>query len=163
MRGPMLAHKGSEEGVMVAERIAGQKTALRYDLIPSIIYTHPEIAWVGRTEQSLRGGEEEYRVGSFPFAANGRALAANDSQGMVKLITDGQDSIIGCHVIGPSAADLLQQVVIAMGFDACAEDLGLTTFGHPTLSEAVHEAALAAQGHAIHMPNKKRRPAKGSA
>lgn len=158
VRGPMLAHKGSEEGVMVAERIAGQKTAMNYECIPNVIYTHPEIASVGRTEQELKAAGEEIKVGVFPFLASGRALAANDSDGMVKIIADAEtDRILGCHIVGPSAADLVQQIVIAMEFGSSAEDIGLTVFGHPTLSEAVHEAALAANGHALHIPNKRPR------
>lgn len=158
VRGPMLAHKGSEEGVMVAERIAGKKTAMNYDCIPNVIYTHPEVASVGRTEQQLKAAGEDYKVGVFPFVASGRALAANDSDGMVKLIADSNtDRILGCHIVGPSAADLVQQMVIAMEFGSSSEDIALTVFGHPTLSEAVHEAALAANGHAIHIQNKRPR------
>ncbi|MDX1300659.1 MAG: FAD-dependent oxidoreductase, partial [Pseudomonas sp.] len=158
VRGPMLAHKGSEEGVMVAERIAGKKVQLNYDCIPSVIYTHPEVAAVGRTEQELKSDGVDYKVGVFPFAASGRALAANDTDGMVKIIADAEtDRVLGCHIVGPSAADLVQQVVIAMEFGSSSEDLALTVFGHPTLSEAVHEAALAVHGHAIHIANRKPR------
>ncbi|MCG3171732.1 MAG: Dihydrolipoyl dehydrogenase [Pseudomonadales bacterium] len=158
VRGPMLAHKAMEEGVMVAERIAGRKTQLNYDGIPAIIYTHPEIAWVGPGEQQLKAAGQEFKAGVFPFAASGRALAANDAVGIVKLLTDAADDrVLGCHIVGPGAADLVQQVVIAMEFGASAEDIALTVFGHPTLSEAVHEAALAALGHAIHIPNRKPR------
>ncbi|MEQ8803235.1 MAG: FAD-dependent oxidoreductase, partial [Haliea sp.] len=158
VRGPMLAHKGSEEGVMVAERIAGKKAQLNYDCIPSVIYTHPEVAAVGRTEQELKSDGVDFKAGVFPFAASGRALAANDTDGMVKIIADAEtDRILGCHIVGPSAADLVQQVVIAMEFGASSEDLALTVFGHPTLSEAVHEAALAVHGHAIHIANRKPR------
>ena len=158
VRGPMLAHKGSEEGVMVAERIAGKKTQMNYDCIPSIIYTHPEVAAVGRTEQELKADGVPYKAGVFPFAASGRALAANDSDGMVKMLAHAEnDRILGCHIVGPSAADLVQQVVIAMEFGSSAEDIALTVFGHPTLSEAVHEAALAVNGHAIHVANRKKR------
>ena len=158
VRGPMLAHKGSEEGVMVAERIAGQKTQMNYDIIPNVIYTHPEIAAVGKTEEQLKQAGESYNVGVFPFIASGRALAANETDGMVKMIADADtDRIIGCHIIGPSAADLVQQIAIAMEFGATAEDIGMTVFSHPTLSEAVHEAALAVNGHAIHIPNRKKR------
>lgn len=161
VRGPMLAHKGSEEGVMVAERIAGKKTQINYDNIPSVIYTHPEIAWVGKTEQELKTAGHNYKVGVFPFVASGRALAANEPTGMVKMIADADtDRVLGCHIIGPSAADLVQQIVIAIEFGSSAEDLALTVFSHPTLSEAVHEAALAVAGHAIHIPNKKPRKAK---
>jgi dihydrolipoamide dehydrogenase len=158
VRGPMLAHKGSEEGIMVVERLAGKATQVNYDLVPSVIYTHPEIAWVGKNEEELKAEGVEYKVGVFPFLASGRALAANDADGMVKLIADKtSDRILGCHIIGASAADLLQQIVIAMEFSASAEDIGLTMFSHPALSEAVHEAALAANGHAIHIANRKRR------
>ena len=158
VRGPMLAHKGMEEGVMVAERLAGKKTQVNYDLVPSVIYTHPEIAWIGKNEEELKEAGVDYNVGLFPFVANGRALAANDVDGMVKLLADAKtDRILGCHIVGASAADLLQQIVIAMEFSASAEDIGLTMFSHPALSEAVHEAALAANGHAIHIGNRKRR------
>ncbi len=158
VRGPMLAHKGSEEGVMVAERIAGQKTQMNYDIIPNVIYTHPEIAAVGLTEEQVKNSGEPYNVGIFPFAASGRAMAADENDGMVKIIANAEtDRILGCHIVGPSAADLVQQVAIAMEFGSSAEDLGMTVFGHPTLSEAVHEAALAANGHAIHIANRKRK------
>ncbi len=158
VRGPMLAHKGTEEGVMVAERIGGFKPLVNYDTVPNVIYTHPEIAWVGKTEQELKADGTAYNVGSFPFAASGRALAANDTQGMVKVIADADsDRILGVHVFGPQASELVAQAVIAMEFDASAEDLGLIMFAHPTLSEAVHEAALGVAGHAIHMVNRKRK------
>jgi len=158
VRGPMLAHKGMEEGVMVAERLADKKTQVNYDLVPSVIYTHPEVAWVGKNEEQLKEAGIDYNVGSFPFVASGRALAANDADGMVKILADAKtDRILGCHIVGPSAADLLQQIVIAMEFSASAEDVGLTMFSHPSLSEAVHEAALAAIGHAIHIGNRKKR------
>ena len=158
VRGPMLAHKGMEEGVMVAERLAGKQTQVNYDLVPSVIYTHPEIAWVGKNEEELKAEGVDYNAGVFPFLASGRALAAGDAEGMVKLLADARsDRILGCHIIGASAADLLQQAVIAMEFSASAEDLGLTMFSHPALSEAVHEAALAAAGHAIHIGNRRRR------
>jgi dihydrolipoamide dehydrogenase len=158
VRGPMLAHKGMEEGVMVAERLADKKTQVNYDLVPSVVYTHPEIAWIGKNEEELKAEGVETNIGVFPFAASGRALAADDADGMVKLIADAKtDRILGCHIVGASAADLLQQIVIAMEFSASAEDIGLTMFSHPALSEAVHEAALAANGHAIHIGNRKRR------
>ena len=144
--------------IMVVERIAGKQTQINYDCIPSVIYTHPEVAAVGKTEQELKAEGVDYKAGVFPFAASGRALAADDSEGMVKLLADAEtDRILGCHVVGPSAADLVQQVVIAMEFGSSAEDLALTVFGHPTLSEAVHEAALAVDGHAIHIANRKKR------
>jgi len=158
VRGPMLAHKGSEEGVMVAERIAGQKTVMNYDIIPNVIYTHPEIAAVGRTEEQVKSDGESYNVGTFPFAAIGRAVAADASEGMVKIIAHAEtDRVLGCHIVGASAPELVQQVAIAMEFGSSAEDIGMTVFGHPTFSEAVKEAALAVNGHAIHMPNRKRK------
>jgi dihydrolipoamide dehydrogenase len=158
VRGPMLAHKGSEEGVMVAEIIAGHKAQMNYDIVPNVIYTHPEVASVGQTEEQIKAAGEPYNVGVFPFAASGRAMAANDTDGMVKIIAHADtDRILGCHIVGPSAADLVQQVAIAMEFGSSAEDLGMTVFGHPTLSEAVHEAALAVNGSAIHIANRKRR------
>jgi dihydrolipoamide dehydrogenase len=158
VRGPMLAHKGSEEGIMAVERIAGKQAQLNYDCIPSVIYTHPEIASVGKTEQELIADGVAYKSGVFPFSASARALAASESEGLVKLIAHAEtDRILGCHIIGASAADLVQQVVIAMEFGSSAEDLALTVFGHPTLSEAVHEAALAVDGHAIHIANRKKR------
>ena len=158
VRGPMLAHKGMEEGIMVAERIAGQKPLVNYETVPSVIYTHPEIAWVGKTEQELKASGEAYNVGSFPFSVSGRALAANDTEGMVKILADAEtDRILGVHILGPQASELIAQAVIAMEFDACAEDLGLIMFAHPTLSEAVHEAALGVAGHAIHMVNRKKK------
>ncbi len=158
VRGPMLAHKASEEGVMVAERICDHKAQINYDIIPSVIYTHPEIAFVGKNEDELKAAGEKYNVGMFPFAAVGRAMAANDTAGFVKIIADAEtDRILGASVIGPSAGDLVQQVVIAMEFGSSAEDLGMMVFSHPTLSEAVHEAALAVNGHAIHKANRKRK------
>jgi dihydrolipoamide dehydrogenase len=158
VRGPMLAHKGSEEGVMVAERIHGKPVQLNYECVPSIIYTHPEIAAVGKTEQELKAEGIDYKAGSFPFAAIGRALASGETDGFVKIIADTKtDRILGAHAIGPSAADLVQQMVITMEFGGSAEDVQVMVFGHPTMSEAVHEAALAVDGMAIHMPNRKRR------
>lgn len=158
VRGPMLAHKASEEGVMAVERIAGKKTQINYGCIPSVIYTHPEIAWVGKSEQELKAENVPYKAGVFPFAASGRALAANDAIGQVKLLAHAEtDRILGAHIFGPAAAELVQQVTIAMEFGGSAEDLALTVFAHPTVSEAVHEAALAVEGHAIHIPNKKRK------
>ncbi len=158
VRGPMLAHKGMEEGVMVAERIAGKSVQMNYDCIPSVIYTHPEVAAVGMTEQELKAEGVPYKAGTFPFAASGRALASNEFEGMVKILAHEEtDRILGCHIVGPAAADLVQQVVIAMEFGSSTEDIALMVFGHPTLSEAVHEAALAVDGHAIHIPNRKKR------
>lgn len=158
VRGPMLAHKSSEEGVMVAERIAGHKAVMNYDLVPSVIYTHPEVASVGKTEEQLKEDGVDYNAGTFPFAANGRALGANDSDGLVKILADAKtDRILGCHIVGPSAADLLQSIVVGMEFSASAEDIGMTIFSHPALCEAVHEAALAVSGQAIHIQNRKKK------
>ncbi len=158
VRGPMLAHKGMEEGVMVAERIAGKKPTVNYDLVPSVIYTHPEVSWVGKSEEQLKEEGVPYEVGVFPFVASGRALAANDAGGMVKMIAHATtDRILGCQIIGANAADLLQEVAIAMEFGGSAEDIGMIMFGHPSLSEGVKEAALALGGHAIHIPNRKKR------
>ena len=158
VRGPMLAHKGSEEGVMVAEIIAGHKAQMNYDIVPNVIYTHPEVASLGLTEEQVKAAGDAYNVGTFPFADSGRAMAANDTDGFVKVIAHADtDRILGCHIVGPSAADLVQQVAIAMEFGSSAEDLGMTVFGHPTLSEAVHEAALAVNGGAIHIANRKRK------
>jgi dihydrolipoamide dehydrogenase len=156
VRGPMLAHKASEEGVMVAERIAGHQAQVNYDVIPSVIYTHPEIAVVGKSEDELKAAGREYNVGMFPFAANGRALASDDTEGFVKIVADAKtDRVLGASIIGPSAGELCQQVVIAMEFSSSAEDLGMMVFSHPTVSEAVHEAALAVNNHAIHKANRK--------
>lgn len=158
VRGPMLAHKGMEEGVMVAERIAGKKPLVNYDCIPSVIYTHPEVAWVGKNEQELKNSGEAFNVGSFNFAANGRALAGGVAEGLVKIIADAAtDRILGVHILGPQASEVIAEAVIAMEFSASAEDLGLTMFAHPTLSEAVHEAALSVAGHAIHAINRKKK------
>ncbi|MDA0978983.1 MAG: dihydrolipoyl dehydrogenase [Proteobacteria bacterium] len=158
VRGPMLAHKGMEEGVMVAERIAGHQPVVNYDLVPSVIYTHPEIAWVGQTEQALKSAGEKYEVGSFPMAASGRAMASNDTAGLFKVIADSEtDRVLGIHIIGAHASEIIAEAVIAMEFGASAEDLGLTMFAHPTLSEGLHEAALSVSGHAIHVANRKKK------
>ena len=156
VRGPMLAHKGSEEGIMVAERIAGQKARVNYDNIPSVIYTEPELAWVGKTEQELKQAGIDYKSGLFPFAASGRARAAGDTTGMIKVLVDGKtDRLLGVHMLGAHCSELIAQGVIAREMMASGEDLALTVFAHPTLSEALHEAALAAAGHAIHIAGKK--------
>ena len=157
VRGPMLAHKASEEGIMVAERIAGNQFEMEYDIVPSVIYTHPEVAWVGKNEKELKDVGVEFKTGSFPFAASGRALATGESTGFVKVIADKRtDTILGVHAFGPAAADIVQQGVVAMEFGASAEDLGLTIFSHPTVSEALHEAALAVNQQAIHIGNSKK-------
>ena len=154
VRGPMLAHKAMEEGVMVAERIAGKKMEVNYDLVPSVIYTHPEIAWVGKTEKELKQSNTDYKKGSFPFSASGRALAAGDSVGFVKMLADKEtDEVLGVQIFGNSASEILQQGLIGMEFSASSEDFGLTMFSHPTVSEALHEAALAVNKQAIHIGN----------
>jgi dihydrolipoamide dehydrogenase len=157
VRGPMLAHKGSEEGIMVAERIAGQHSSMNYEAIPSVIYTQPEIAWVGRTEENLRQAGIEYRSGTFPFAASGRARALQQSDGMVRVLGDARtDRVLGVHVLGAQASELIAQAVLAMEFGASSEDIARTVFAHPTLSEAVHEAALDVSGRAIHLSASRR-------
>jgi len=156
VRGPMLAHKGAEEGVMVIERIAGREAAVNYDTIPSVIYTLPEIAWAGATEQGLTATGTAYRSGTFPFAANGRAHAYGETEGMVKVLADATtDRVLGVHMIGPGCSELIATAVVAMEFGASSEDLALTVFAHPTLSEALHEAALGVHGRAIHIAKKK--------
>ncbi len=158
VRGPMLAHKGSEEGVMVAERIAGKPAQVNYDTVPSVIYTHPEVSWVGKTEEECKQDGTPYKTGSFPFAANGRALASGESAGSVKVIAHAEtDRVMGVHIVGPNSGDMIAQAVIAMEFGSSAEDLGTIMFAHPTVSEALHEAALAVDGHALHIANRKKR------
>jgi dihydrolipoamide dehydrogenase len=155
VRGPMLAHKGSEEGVMVAEIIAGKPGHINYEAIPWVIYTHPEIAWVGKTEQTLKAEGIPYKAGDFPFAANGRAKAMVEASGLVKILAHAEtDRILGVHIVGPLASELIQEAVLAMEFSASSEDLARTIHGHPTLYEAVHEAALAVHGIALHKINK---------
>ena len=150
VRGPMLAHKGKEEGVAVADRIAGKYAHVNYALIPSVIYTAPEIAWVGQTETQLKAANVEFKVGVFPFAASGRARAMESSAGFVKLIAArATDEILGVHIIGPMAGELIAEAVLAMEFRGSAEDLQRTIHAHPTLAEALHEAALAADKRAI--------------
>jgi len=156
IRGPMLAHKASEEGVAVAEVIYGEEPEINYEVIPSVIYTSPEIASVGQTEQHLKSSGEKIKVGTFPFAASGRAQALGDTTGMVKVIASADtDQILGVHIIGPQASELIAEAVLAMEYSASAEDLALTIHAHPTLSEALREAALAVDNKAIHIPNKK--------
>ena len=154
IRGPMLAHKASEEGVAVAEVIYGEEPQLNYGVIPSVIYTHPEIAWVGETEQHLKAAGTKVKTGVFPFSASGRAQAMGDTTGMVKIISSQEtDQILGVHIIGPQASELVAEAVLAMEYSASTEDLQLTIHAHPTLSEAMHEAALAVDKRALHMPN----------
>ncbi len=144
VRGPMLAHKAEEEGVAVAERIAGQHGHVDFNLIPWVIYTSPEIAWVGKTEQALKAEGRPYKAGSFPFIANGRARALGDTNGFVKFLADAAtDEILGVHIIGPQASELISEAVVAMAFKASAEDIARICHAHPSLSEATKEAALA--------------------
>ena len=150
VRGPMLAHKAEEEGVAVAERIAGQHGHVNFNTIPWVIYTHPEIAWVGQTEQQLKAAGTAYKAGTFPFLANGRARALGDTSGMVKFLADATtDEILGVHIVGPSASELISEAVVAMEFRASSEDIARICHAHPSLSEATKEAALAVDKRAL--------------
>lgn len=152
VRGPMLAHKGSEEGVMVAERIAGQQSQVNHDTIPWVIYTWPEIAWVGKTESDLKQAGREFKSGAFPMRASGRALAMDETTGLVKVIADAKtDEILGVHIFGAAASEMIAEAVVAMEYQASAEDLASIVHAHPTMSEAVHEAALNVSGRALHI------------
>ena len=154
VRGPMLAHKASEEGIAVAETIAGQAGHINLETIPWVIYTDPEIAWVGRTEAELKAAGVEYRAGSFPFAATGRGLAMGNAAGQVKMLADAEtDELLGCQIIGANASELISEIVVTMEFNGSAEDLARIVHAHPTLSEAVHEAALSVDKRAIHKAN----------
>jgi dihydrolipoamide dehydrogenase len=150
VRGPMLAHKGKEEGVMVADLIAGHYGEVNYNVIPSVIYTAPEIAWVGQTEEQVKASGRPYKVGAFPFAASGRARAMEAAAGMAKIVSaKDDDEVLGVHVIGPMAGELISEAVLAMEYSASTEDIQRTIHAHPTLSEAIHEAALAVDKKAI--------------
>jgi len=156
VRGPMLAHKAEEEGVAVAERIAGQKPHVNFNTIPWVIYTSPEIAWVGKTEQQLKGEGlvpgADYRVGTFPFSANARARALGDTNGLVKFIANAKtDEILGVHIVGPLASELIAEAVVAMEFRGAAEDIGMICHAHPSLSEAMKDAALAVDRRALNI------------
>ncbi|MEM1080485.1 MAG: dihydrolipoyl dehydrogenase [Pseudomonadota bacterium] len=154
VRGPMLAHKASEEGIAVVESIAGQAGHINLDTIPWVIYTDPEIAWVGRTEAELTADGVDYRSGNFPFAATGRGLAMGNASGQVKMLADAEtDELLGCQIIGANASELIGEIVVTMEFNGSAEDLARIVHAHPTLSEAVHEAALAVDKRAIHKAN----------
>ena len=154
VRGPMLAHKASEEGIAVAELIAGKAAHIHFDTTPWVIYTDPEIAWVGKTEQQLKAQEVEYRSGTFPFAATGRGLAMGDASGFVKILADEDtDDILGVHIMGSGASELISECVVAMEFHGASEDLARIVHAHPTMSEAVHEAALHVDKRAIHRGN----------
>ena len=149
--GPMLAHKAEDEGMAVAEILAGQAGHVNYDVIPGVIYTHPEVATVGKTEEQLKEAGRAYKAGKFSFMGNGRAKANFASDGFVKILSDAQtDRILGAHIIGPMAGDLIHEICVAMEFGAAAEDLARTCHAHPTYSEAVREAALACGDGAIH-------------
>ena len=155
VRGPMLAHKGSEEGVMVADQIGGDVAEVNYAAIPSVLYTAPEIAWVGKTEQEVREEGVGYKTGTFSFMANGRAKAMEQTDGLVKIVSStDDDAILGVHIIGPYAGELIAEAVLAMEYSASTEDIQRTVHAHPSLSEAVHEAALAVDKRAIHAINK---------
>jgi len=152
IRGPMLAHKAEEEGIAVVERLAGQKTEVDYDAIPSVVYTWPEAAAVGKTEEELKAAGIEYRVGKFPFTANARARTNGDTDGFVKVLADAAtDRVLGVHIIGPDAGTMIAEAALAMEFGASAEDIARTCHAHPTLSEALKEAALAVDGRPIHI------------
>jgi len=152
VRGPMLAHKAEEEGVAVAERIAGQKPHVNFNTIPWVIYTSPEIAWVGKTEQQLKAEGVDYQVGTFPFSANARARALGDTSGLVKFIASRKtDEILGVHIIGPMASELISEAVVAMEFRGSSEDIGMICHAHPSLSEAIKDAALAVDKRALNI------------
>ena len=152
VRGPMLAHKAEDEGVLVAEIMAGQKPHIDYNCIPWVIYTDPEIAWVGQTEQQLKESERAFKTGQFPFAANGRALGMGRSEGFIKVLADAKtDEVLGVHIIGPNASDLIAEAAVAMEFKAAAEDIARICHAHPSLSEVMREAALATDQRALNM------------
>jgi dihydrolipoamide dehydrogenase len=152
VRGPMLAHKAEEEGVAVAERIVGQHGHVDFNTIPWVIYTSPEIAWVGQTEQQVKQAGRAYKVGSFPFMANGRARALGDTTGFVKFVADAAtDQILGVHIIGPVASELISEAVVAMEFRASAEDIARICHAHPSLSEVTREAALAVDKRTLNL------------
>jgi len=152
VRGPMLAHKASEEGVAVAELIAGQKSHVNLDTVPWVIYTSPEIAWVGKTEQELKAAGVAYRSGMFPFIANGRARSLGETNGFIKILADAKsDSILGVHIIGPFASELISEATVAMEFGASSEDIARIVHAHPSLSEVMHEAALAVDKRTLHI------------
>jgi dihydrolipoamide dehydrogenase len=155
VRGPMLAHKGKEEGAMVADLIAGEFAEVNYRTVPSVIYTAPEIAWVGKTEEEVKQSGRPYKVGTFPFAASGRARAMESTGGFAKIISAADDDeVLGVHIIGAMAGELIAEAVLAMEYSASTEDIQRTIHAHPSLSEALHEAALAADKHAIDFPNR---------
>jgi len=155
VRGPMLAHKGSEEGVMVADLICGEVAEMNYNVIPSVLYTSPEIAWTGKTEAEVKESGISYKTGQFPFMASGRAKAMEQTSGFVKIISaEEDDEILGVHIVGPMAGELISEAVLALEFSASTEDIQRTIHAHPSLAEAVHEAALAVDGKALNFPNR---------
>ena len=153
--GPMLAHKAEDEGVAVADILAGQAGHVNYDAIPNVVYTYPEIATVGKSEEELKAAGVAYNVGKFPMTANGRAKAMEAASGMVKMLSHADtDEILGVHIVGPMASEMIAEAVVAMEFRASAEDIQRTIHAHPTLSESMHEASLAVDKRAIHAINK---------
>ena len=151
IKGPMLAHKAEEEGIAIAELIAGQSGHVNYDIIPGVIYTFPEVASIGKTEEQLKDLNTKYKIGKFPFMANSRAKAINEPQGFVKILADEKtDKVLGTHIIGPNAGEMIAEIAIAMEFGASAEDIARTCHAHPTFSEAIKEAALSVDKRPIH-------------
>jgi dihydrolipoamide dehydrogenase len=152
VEGPMLAHKAEEEGVALAEQLAGQKSHVNHDLVPGVVYTWPEVAAVGKTEEELKAAGVAYRTGKFPFTANGRARAGGNTDGFVKILADARtDKVLGVHLLGPNVSEMIGELVLAMEFSASSEDIARTCHAHPTLSEAVKEAALAVDGRPLHI------------
>ena len=151
IKGPMLAHKAEDEGIAVAEQISGQSINIDYNLVPSVVYTSPEVASVGKTEQDLKNESRDFKIGKFSFMGNGRAKVNFSAEGFVKILADSStDRILGAHIIGPGAGDLIHEICVAMEFGASSEDLARTCHAHPTVSEAVREAALACLDGSIH-------------
>ena len=151
IKGPMLAHKAEEEGIAVAEILAGQAGHVNYDVIPGVIYTSPEVATVGKTEEELKVKNKSYKVGKFPFLANSRAKVNNETEGFVKILADSEtDKVLGVHIIGPHCGDMIAEMALAMEFGASAEDIARTCHAHPTHTEAIKEAALAVDKRPIH-------------
>ena len=151
IEGPMLAHKAEEEGIAVAELIAGQAGHVNYETIPGVVYTNPEVATVGKTEEQLKKNKISYKIGKFPFMANSRAKVINEIEGFVKIIADEKtDKVLGVHIIGPHAGDMIAEMVLAIEFGASSEDIARTCHAHPTYSEAIKEAALAIDKRSIH-------------
>ena len=151
IKGPMLAHKAEEEGIAVAEILGGQAGHVNYDVIPGVIYTNPEVAYVGKTEEQLKDSKINYKVGKFPFMANSRAKAIDEPEGFVKILADDKtDKVLGVHIIGPHAGEMIAEMAVAMEFGASSEDIARTCHAHPTFSEAIKEAALSVDKRPIH-------------